>query len=106
MSAFIALIQPTEKEHFNAYGAIQSIKDGTAAAERHGIQIANFYWTSGPCNAVLVLEAADQQGITGWKNSLNNLRVQVIPAVHDPHSTIPTTTGGWDVSCDVISWWY
>jgi uncharacterized protein with GYD domain len=93
MSTFIALIQPTEKELFNAHRATQSIKDGTAAAERHGIQIRNFYWTSGPCNAVLVLEAADQKGTTGWKNSLSNLRVQVIPTVHDPEFRIQTTNG-------------
>jgi uncharacterized protein with GYD domain len=106
MSTYIALVQPTDKRIFNTNRAAQTIKDETAVAERHGIKIKNFYWTSGPCNAVLVLQASDIHGIKGWRDSLKNLRVQVIPAVQDPGTVTQMTTDQSGSSCDVIHWWY
>jgi uncharacterized protein with GYD domain len=106
MSTYIALVQPTEKDTFNTGRATQTIKDGTAAAERHGVKIKNLYWTSGACNAVLVLQAADQHGIADWRDSLNNLRVQLMPVVQDLESMTQMTIGSWGSSCDMISWWY
>ena len=106
MSTYVALIEPTDKNIFHTNGATQSTRDGTAVAEKHGIKIENFYWTSGPCNAVLVLQAADKQGINGWRASLKNLRVQVIPAVQDPNTISQTTNDQWGSSCGMIPWWY
>ena len=106
MSTYIALVQPTDEGTFNTNRAIQTIKNGNAVAERHGIQIKNFYWTSGPYNAVLVLQAADTHGLKGWRDRLKNLHVQLIPAVQDPESVTQMTPDQWGASCDMIHWWY
>ncbi|MGB7946970.1 MAG: hypothetical protein WCH75_04735 [Candidatus Binatia bacterium] len=103
MSTYIALVQPAEKETFSTDRATQTIKDGTAAAARHGVKIKNLYLTSGACNAVLVLQAADQHGIADWRDSLNNLRVQLMPVLD---SMTQMTTDQWGSSCDMIHWWY
>jgi uncharacterized protein with GYD domain len=47
----------------NADRAATDIKNGSAVAERLGIRITNFYWTSGAYNAVLVLQATYKNGI-------------------------------------------
>jgi len=105
MSTYVALVQHTDQGDGNNRTATD-IKVGTAVAERLGIEVRNVYWASGTYKAVLVLQTADKHGITAWKNSLQNLRVELIPAAPDPDSVIPTTTGGWSSSSDTIQWWY
>jgi hypothetical protein len=100
------LVQHTDKGDCNSKRAVTDIKDATAMAETFGIKVSNFYW-SGAHNAVLVLQAADKNGITTWQDSLQNLRVELIPTAPSSDPVTPlTTTGGWGLSSDMVQWWY
>jgi len=106
MSTYVALVQHTEQGDGSTDRAATDIKVGAAVAERLGIEVRDFYWASGTYNAVLVLQTADKHEITAWKDSLQNLRVELIPAGPDPDSVKQMTTSGRSSSSDLIQWWY
>jgi len=102
----LIVLQHTDQGNCNTNRAAMDIKDATAVAETLGIKIRNLYWSSGTYNAVLVLQTADKHGITAWRDSLQNLRVELIPAAPDPDSVTQMTPGEWSSSSDIIQWWY
>ena len=83
MATYIALLQFTDQ-------GIRNVKDTTkraaAAAEtasKLGVEIVDTFWTLGPYDVVLLLEAADAESVTAFAlklGSLGNMKTQTLRA--------------------------
>src|SRR5438552_82468 len=83
MAMYISLLQFTEQ-------GIRSVKDttkraatATAEAERMGLKVRDSFWTLGPYDVVLLLEAPDDQSVTAFTlklGSLGNVKTQTMRA--------------------------
>jgi len=83
MASYIALLQFTDQ-------GIRNVKDTTkraaAAAEtaaKMGVKIVDTFWTLGPYDVVLLLEAADDESVTAFAlelGSLGNMKTQTLRA--------------------------
>jgi hypothetical protein len=106
MPTYIALVQPTESAVLCSERVTQTIKDEISIAERKGIKVRDFYWTTETFNAVLVLQTADKNGIKCWRDSLKNLRVELIETVQDHDYKNHPASEQRGFSCEMIHWWY
>ena len=83
MASYIALLQFTEQ-------GVRNIKDTTkrSAATREmastlGVKVVDIFWTLGPYDIVLVLEAPDDETLTAFTlklSSLGNVKTQTLRA--------------------------
>ncbi len=83
MATFIALVNFTQQ-------GIRDFKDSpdrgakfNAMAQKAGVTMKDVYWTMGPHDAVLILEAADDESVTAAMlglGALGNVRTQTLRA--------------------------
>src|SRR4029453_6369376 len=83
MAMYMSLLQFTEQ-------GIRSVKDttkraaaATAEAEKMGLKVTDAFWTLGPYDVVLLLEAPDDQTVTAFSlklGSLGNVKTQTMRA--------------------------
>ena len=83
MAMYVSLLQFTEQ-------GIRSVKDttkraagATAEAEKMGLKVRDAFWTLGPYDVVLLLEAPDEQSVTAFTlklGSLGNVKTQTMRA--------------------------
>ena len=83
MAMYVSLVQ------FTVQG-IRSVKDttkraaaATTEAEKMGLKIRDSFWTLGPYDVVLLLEASDDQSVTAFTlklGSLGNVKTQTMRA--------------------------
>jgi uncharacterized protein with GYD domain len=83
MATFIALISETQYGEENIYDSVVRAERFKERAERRGIKIKSQYWTMGPYDGVLVLEAPSAQEVSSLLLSLaagGAVRTQTIQA--------------------------
>ena len=83
MAMYVSLLQFTEQ-------GIRSVKDttkraaaATAEAEKMDLKVRDSFWTLGPYDVVLLLEAPDDQSVTAFTlklGSLGNVKTQTMRA--------------------------
>lgn len=83
MATFISLVNFTQQ-------GVRDFKDSPARAakfksmaKKAGVTVKDVYWTMGACDAVLVMEAADEKSVTATMlslASLGNVRTQTLRA--------------------------
>ena len=83
MAMYVSLLQFTEQ-------GIRSVKDttkraaaATTEAEKMGLKVRDPFWTLGPYDVVLLLEAPDDQSVTAFTlklGSLGNVKTQTMRA--------------------------
>ena len=86
MASYIALLQFTEQ-------GVRNIKDTTKRstatremASKLGVKVVDIFWTLGPYDIVMVLEAPDDETLTGFTlklGSLGNVKTQTLRAFRD-----------------------
>ena len=86
MASYIALLQFTEQ-------GVRNIKDTTKRsiathemASKLGVKVADIFWTLGPYDIVMVLEAPDDETLTAFTlklGSLGNVKTQTLRAFRD-----------------------
>jgi uncharacterized protein with GYD domain len=83
MASYIALLQFTDQGIRNVK---ETTKRAAAAAElaaKMGVKLADSYWTLGPYDVVLILEAPDDETLAAFAvklGSLGNVRTQTLRA--------------------------
>ncbi len=83
MATVIVLINFTDQGIRNVKQTIDRGKAATAAAEKLGIKVKDIYWTLGQYDAVLIVDAPNDEAITAWAlgtGSLGNVRTQTMRA--------------------------
>jgi len=70
MATFIALISETQFGEENIYDSVVRAERFKERAEKRGIKVKSQYWTTGPYDGVLVLEAPDAQSVSALLLSL------------------------------------
>ena len=86
MASYIALLQFTEQ-------GVRNIKDTTKRsiathemASKLGVKVVDIFWTLGPYDIVMVLEAPDDETLTAFTlklGSLGNVKTQTLRAFRD-----------------------
>jgi uncharacterized protein with GYD domain len=64
MSAYIVLVNFTEQGAKNVKGTVQRAKAASQAAQAAGARFIGVWWTLGPYDAVLIVEAPDDETAT------------------------------------------
>jgi uncharacterized protein with GYD domain len=92
MPRYIALMNWTEQEIRNASETVHRRDQADALAEKHGGRFEQVYWTVGPYDIVVIIEAPDDESVTAMLlelSSAGNLRTTTLRACyHDEMSGI------------------
>jgi uncharacterized protein with GYD domain len=87
MSKYIVLMNWTDQGIRTVKESVQRRDRADAQAERHGARIEQVYWTVGPYDLVVILEAPDDESATAMLlelSSAGNLRTTTLRAYdHD-----------------------
>lgn len=70
MATFIALVSETQFGEENIYDSVVRAKRFKERAEERGIKVKGQYWTMGPHDGVLILEAKSAQEVSSLLLSL------------------------------------
>jgi uncharacterized protein with GYD domain len=83
MPRYISLLNWTDQGIRNVRDTVQRRDQADALAERHGTRIEQVYWTVGPYDIVIILEAPDDESATAMLlelSSAGNLRTTTLRA--------------------------
>ena len=83
MATYIVLLNYTDQGIRNVKQLPERIKAGTAAAEKLGIKVKDRYSTMGAYDAVLIVDAPNDEAVTTWVLSIGsrgNNRTQTMRA--------------------------
>ena len=83
MATFISLVNLTEKGVREFHGTADRAAKFKAMAAEAGVKMKDVYWTMGAYDALLILEAPDNQAVAAallGLASLGNVRTQTLPA--------------------------
>ena len=83
MAMYVSLLQFTEQGIRNVKDTTKRAAAATAEAEKMGLKVRDSFWTLGPYDVVLLLEAPDDQGVTAFTlkiASLGNIKTQTMRA--------------------------
>src|SRR3712207_1757270 len=83
MPTYVSLINWTEQGVRTVKDTLNRRGQAEALAEKHGVQFAQVYWTVGPYDVVIVLEAPDDESATAMLLELaseGNLRTTTLRA--------------------------
>ncbi len=83
MATYIVLLSFTDQGIRNIKQLPERIKAGTGSAEKLGIKVKDRYSTMGPYDAVLIVDAPNDEAITTWALSIGshgNNRTQTMRA--------------------------
>jgi uncharacterized protein with GYD domain len=87
MSTYVVLMNWTDQGIRTVKETVQRRDRADAQAERHGASIKQVYWTVGPYDLVVILEAPDDESATAMLlelSSAGNLRTTTLRAYdHD-----------------------
>jgi uncharacterized protein with GYD domain len=87
MSTYVVLMNWTDQGIKTVKETVQRRDRADAQAERHGASIKQVYWTVGPYDLVVILEAPDDESATAMLlelSSAGNLRTTTLRAYdHD-----------------------
>ena len=83
MAMYVSLLRFTEQGIRNVKDTTERAAAATAEAEKMGLKIKDSFWTLGPYDVVLLLEAPDDQSVTAFTlkvSSLGNVKTQTMRA--------------------------
>ena len=83
MPTYVVLMNWTDQGVRTAKETVQRREQADAQAERHGARIEQVYWTVGPYDIVVILEAPDDESATAMLlelSSAGNLRTTTLRA--------------------------
>lgn len=83
MAMYISLLQFTEQGIRNVKDTTKRAAAATAEAEKMGMKVRDAFWTLGPYDVVLLLEAPDDQSVTAFSlklGALGNVKTQTMRA--------------------------
>ena len=83
MAMYVSLLRFTEQGIRNVKDTTERAAAATAEAEKMGLKIKDSFWTLGPYDVVLLLEAPDDQSVTAFTlkvGSLGNVKTQTMRA--------------------------
>jgi uncharacterized protein with GYD domain len=83
MAMYVSLLQFTEQGIRNVKDTTKRAAAATAEAEKMGLKVRDSFWTLGPYDVVLLLEAPDDQSVTAFTlkvGSLGNVKTQTMRA--------------------------
>ena len=72
MATFIALVSETQFGEENIYDSVARAERFRERAEERGIRVQGQYWTMGPFDGVLVLEAPSAESVSSLLLSLGS----------------------------------
>jgi uncharacterized protein with GYD domain len=84
MSSYLVLIQFTDQGIRNIKDSPKRAAAAAAAAKKFGVKVREQFWTLGPYDGALVLEAPDDETVTAWAlnlGSLGNVKTQTMRAL-------------------------
>ena len=92
MPTYVSLVNWTEQGARTVKDTVNRRGQAEALAEKHGVRFVQVYWTVGPYDVVVVLEAPDDESATAMLLELaseGNLRTTTLRAYgHDEMSGI------------------
>jgi uncharacterized protein with GYD domain len=80
---YISLLQFTEQGIRNVKDTTKRAAAATAEAKKMGMKVRDAFWTLGPYDLVLLLEAPDDQSVTAFSlklGALGNVKTQTMRA--------------------------
>jgi len=83
MATHIVLAKFTDQGVRNVKQSPERAKSAIALGEKLGIKIWDIYWTLGTYDAVLIVDAPNEEAMTTWAlsvSSLGNIRTQTMRA--------------------------
>ena len=83
MAMYVSLVQFTEQGIRSVKYTTKRVAGDTAEAEKMGLKVRDSFWTLGPYDVVLLLEAPDDQSVTAFTlklGSLGNVKTQTMRA--------------------------
>lgn len=83
MPAYVSLVNWTEQGVRTVRDTLNRREQAEALAEKHGVKFERVYWTVGPYDVVIVLEAPDDESATAMLlelSSAGNLRTLTLRA--------------------------
>jgi uncharacterized protein with GYD domain len=83
MASYIALLQFTDQGIRNVKDTTKRAAAAAGTAAKMGVKIVDTFWTLGPYDVVLLLEAADDESVTAFAlelGSLGNMKTQTLRA--------------------------
>ena len=83
MPTYVVLMNWTDQGVRTAKETVQRRDRADALAEKHGARIEQVYWTVGPYDSVLIIEAPDDESATAFlleAGSLGNVRTTTLRA--------------------------
>jgi len=83
MATFISLVNLTEKGAQDFHASPERAAKFKAMAAEAGVEMKDVYWTMGAYDAILILEAPNNQAVTAallGLSSLGNVRTHTLPA--------------------------
>ena len=83
MPTYISLVNFTDQGISNVGDTVQRHDRAAEIAEKHGARLVQTYWTVGPYDIVIVLEASDDEAVTTFLlevGALGNVRTTTLRA--------------------------
>jgi uncharacterized protein with GYD domain len=83
MAMYISLLQFTDQGIRNVKDTTKRAAAATAEAEKMGMKVRDAFWTLGPYDLVLLLDAPDDQSVTAFSlklGALGNVKTQTMRA--------------------------
>ena len=83
MAMYVSLLQFTEQGVRNVKDTIKRAAAATAEAEKMGAKVTDAFWTMGPYDVVLLLDAPNDEAITSFAlqlGSQGNVKTQTLRA--------------------------
>ena len=66
MPTYISLVNWTEQGIRNVRDTVERLDRGADAAEKHGVNLKQTYWTVGPYDMISIAEAPDDEAVTAY----------------------------------------
>jgi uncharacterized protein with GYD domain len=83
MPTYVSLLNFTDQGIRTIGDTVERVDRATELAEKHGARLVQTYWTVGPYDLVVVLEAQDDESLTAFlleTGSLGNVRSTTLRA--------------------------
>ena len=66
MPTYISLVNWTEQGIRNVRDTVERLDRGADAAEKHGVNLQQTYWTVGPYDMISIAEAPDDEAVMAY----------------------------------------
>ncbi len=83
MPTYVSLLNFTDQGIRSVRDTLERMESAAGVAEKHGARLVQNYWTVGPYDAVVVLEAPDDESLTAFlleTGSWGNVRTATLRA--------------------------